>query len=94
MSQLVSIPDELYNHLAKKAEKTRISVETLVAHLLEQAITQSPDHQLLDQIIQAYARGTMPPSAGAWEQIEAELAATVPPYESLEATMDYTRGRP
>ena len=93
MSQPISIPDELYNHLVEKAEKTRTSVETLVAHLLEQAIAQSPDQELLDQITQAYARGTTPPSAGAWEQIEAELAATVPPYESLKATMDFSRGR-
>jgi len=94
MSQPISIPDDLYRHLVEQAKRARTSVETLVAHLLEQGISHSPDRELLDQITQAYARGAMPPSVGNWDQVKAELAATASPFESLEAAMTYTRGRP
>ena len=94
MSQPISIPDELYSHLVEQAKRARTSVETLVAHLLEQAISHSPDRELLDQITQAYARGTTLPAVGSWDRIEIELATTTSPFESLEAAMNYTRGRP
>ncbi len=54
MSQPVSIPDELYHHLVEQAEKTRTSVETLVTHLLEKALSPAAGSDLLDEITQAY----------------------------------------
>lgn len=94
MSQQVSIPDELYHHLVEQAKKTRTSVETLVAHLLEKAMSHSADSDLFYQITQAYARGAEPPAVGNWDQIEAELSTTTSPFDSLEAAMIYARGRP
>lgn len=94
MSQPIAIPDELYRHLAEQAEIARTSVETLAAHLLERALSPSTDRDLLGQITQAYASGVEPPAVGSWDQIEAELATTTSPFESLEAAMDHVRGRP
>ena len=94
MSQSISIPDDLYHHLVAQARKTSTPVETLIAHLLEQAISHSPDRELLNQITQAYAGGTTLPAVGNWDRIEIELATTASPFESLEAAMNYTRGRP
>lgn len=94
MSQSISIPDELYRHLAEQAEVAKTSVETLAAHLLEKALSPAADRDLLSQITQAYASGVEPPAVGGWDQIEAELAQTVSPFESLEAAMNHARGRP
>jgi hypothetical protein len=93
MSQQISIPDELYRHLVEEAERTRTPVGTLITHLLEKTMSPLHDTDLIDQITRAYATGSEPPSAGTWSQVEAELAATSSPFESLEAAMKYARGR-
>jgi hypothetical protein len=67
-------------------------VETLVAHLLEKALSHSADSNLLDEITQAYARGTEPPTVSSWDQVETELATTISPFASPEAAMVYARG--
>lgn len=94
MSQPIAIPDELYRHLAEQAEIARTSVEILAAHLLEKALSPAAGRDLLSQITQAYASGVEPPAIGRWDQIEAELATTASPFESLEAAMNHARGRP
>jgi len=94
LSKQVSIPDELYEHISEQANKIAVPVETLVTHLLENGLSQSPHKALIDAITQAYANGQPIPSVGAWTQVEAELAATASPFESLEAAMNYSRGRP
>ncbi len=93
MSQPVAIPDELYKHLVERAEMTRISIETLVTHLLENALSPAAGSDLLFEITQAYARGTAPPVVGSWDQVETELATTISPFESLEAALVSARGR-
>lgn len=94
MSQPIAIPDELYRHLAEQAEIAGTSIETMAAHLLEKALSPSADRDLLGQITQAYASGVEPPEVGGWDQVEAELATTASPFESLEAAMNHARGRP
>jgi hypothetical protein len=94
LSKQISIPDELYEHISEQADKVAVPVETFVTHLLENGLFQLAHRALIDAITQAYANEQPIPSVGTWTQVEVELAATVSPFESLEAAMNHARGRP
>lgn len=94
MSHNISIADELYTRLSEKAEQNKVPIETLIENLLGEAIVETDQSDIIEQITLAYHNGTAPPTAGEWEQVVQELASTKPAFATLEAAMDQTRNRP
>ena len=88
MSKQVLIPDKLYRQLSEQANRTAVSVESLITHLLESTLSNPSE-----SITQAYMEKRPVPFSGDWAQVEAELTATESPFESLEAAMNYSRRR-
>lgn len=93
MSTQIHIPDNIYNQLAEVAKKNNVTIDLLTAQLLEQALSRPVDESIVRMITKAYAEGRETPSLGDWSQVEAELNATKPIFETLEEAMDYSRGR-
>ncbi len=91
MSKQVSIPDGLYSQLSVEAQKNNVPVETLAAQLLESALAKPTYSSLVRAITQAYAQGLPTPYLGEWSQIEEELKATKPAFNTLEDAMNYSR---
>ena len=93
MSTQIHIPDNIYDQLADVAKKNNVSIDSLTVQLLEQALSMPADGSIVRVITQAYAEGWETPSLGDWSQIEEELNATKPIFETLEEAMNYSRGR-
>jgi hypothetical protein len=101
MSQLLTLPDELFDRLRRAADQRGLSVEQLLAwctSALEPSTGMhalpAEDEDLLVACTRALLDRSEPPLAADWDELKDALSRSEPPYASVEEAMSALRQRP
>jgi hypothetical protein len=101
MSQLLTLPDELFDRLRRVADQRGLSVEELLAwctSALEPSTGMhalpAEDEDLLVASTRALLDRSEPPLAADWNELRDALSRSEPPYASVEEAMSALRQRP